>query len=106
MTKRFQTETLGSDFLQRRADIYGTCANPFDVNHAFQLPPGDTIFHPLPPPHKTSSSSSQFSYQHHSDLYSLPVRNQSVFSCPIMDTFPTLVISFYLGSQSASFSIL
>ncbi|GIY70883.1 hypothetical protein CDAR_425521 [Caerostris darwini] len=55
ITKRFQTETLGSDFLLRRANIYGiVCKSlPCKITRS-SLPPGDTIIHnfahPLPYP--------------------------------------------------------
>ncbi|GIX94509.1 hypothetical protein CDAR_54961 [Caerostris darwini] len=70
MTKRFQTETLGSDFLQRRADIYGLVCKSLrcKITHSNSLQ-AIPSFTPCHTPHKTSSSSSQFSYQHHSDLY-------------------------------------
>ncbi|GIY73066.1 hypothetical protein CDAR_614021 [Caerostris darwini] len=51
MTKRFQTETLGSEFLLRRANIYGIVCKSFRCNitrfNSLQAIPSPT---PLPPP--------------------------------------------------------
>ncbi|GIY92511.1 hypothetical protein CEXT_584381 [Caerostris extrusa] len=48
MTKRFQTETLGSDFFLRRANIYGiVCKSLRCKITRSNSPPGDTIVHPF-----------------------------------------------------------
>ncbi|GIX94507.1 hypothetical protein CDAR_54941 [Caerostris darwini] len=73
-TKRFQTDTLGSDLLPRRANIYDIVCKSLQrkimrSNSLQAIPSSIPLSTPGPTPHKTSSSLSQFSYQHHSNLY-------------------------------------
>ncbi|GIZ03091.1 hypothetical protein CEXT_629671 [Caerostris extrusa] len=81
MTKRFQTETLGSDFLLRRANIYDIVCKSLRYHHPPLCPP-------LPTPHTKRVLHFHSFLISTTAIYTSPVRNESVFRAPLRTLFP------------------